>query len=187
MTRWPKPETICGWLIGASGSSPRKRAHPGDAVALDDVVGVDHVLDPGNGGHVAADDDGRPAARISRTMRHISRTLPTLTMIDEMPTMSYWLSRSSFAKASRVGKSSTVEGAEIFSWIIMNAPRAVEHAQGERALLARHLVVVQLHRVDGAAAELIVLRVGTEDGSEQDTGLAALGVLDHLNSDRLVR
>ena len=52
-------------------------------------------------------------------MRHISRTLPTLTMMEEMPTMSYWCAVSSRAKASRVGKSSTVQGAEMFSWIIM--------------------------------------------------------------------
>ncbi len=32
--------------------------------------------------------------------------------------MSYWLSRSSWAKASRVGKSRTVVGAEMFCWIM---------------------------------------------------------------------
>ena len=63
-------------------------AHPGDAVAAHDVVGVDHVLDAGDRRDVPADHDRRTWAKCARTMRHISRTLPTLTMIDEMPTMS---------------------------------------------------------------------------------------------------
>ncbi len=40
-------------------------------------------------------------------------------MIEEIPTMSYSAAFSSRAKSSRVGKSSTVQGAEIFCWIIM--------------------------------------------------------------------
>ena len=48
------------------------------------------------------------------------------------------------------------------------APRAVRHPQRERSLRARHLVVVQLHRVDRAAAELVVPRERTEDGREKN-------------------
>ena len=51
---------------------------------------------------------------IRRTIRHISRTLPTFTMMEEMPTISYSLARNSASKASRVGKSSTVVGADMF-------------------------------------------------------------------------
>ena len=40
-------------------------------------------------------------------------------MIEEIPTTSYCRLVSSRAKSSRVGKSSTVDGAEMFSWIIM--------------------------------------------------------------------
>ena len=53
-----------------------------------------------------------------RTVRHISRTFPILTMMEEMPTMSYWLASNSASKVSRVGKSRTVVGAEMFCWII---------------------------------------------------------------------
>ena len=49
-----------------------------------------------------------------------------------------------------------------------DAPRTVEHPQRERALLAGHLVLVQLHRVDRPAAELVVLRVGPEYRGEED-------------------
>jgi hypothetical protein len=41
-----------------------------------------------------------------------------------------------------------------------SVPRAVKHAQREAILLARNLVVVELHRIDGTAAKFIVLRVG---------------------------
>ena len=51
---------------------------------------------------------------IRRTIRHISRTLPTFTMIEEMPTISYSFCPQFRFEASRVGKSSTVIGAEIF-------------------------------------------------------------------------
>ena len=39
----------------------------------------------------------------------------------------------------------------------------------EGALHARHLVVIELHRVDGAAAVRVVLGVGTEDAGQQDS------------------
>jgi hypothetical protein len=45
-----------------------------------------------------------------------------------------------------------------------DAPGAVEHAERKRPLLARHLVVVQLHRVDRSTPELVILRVRAEDG-----------------------
>jgi hypothetical protein len=82
----PKPETISGCRTGASG--PRRgSAHPGDAVAAHEVVGVHHLLDAGNGRDVAADHD-LECGDSSRTIRHISRTLPTFTMMEEMPTTS---------------------------------------------------------------------------------------------------
>ena len=64
-----------------------------------------------------------------------------------------------------------------------DAPGAMKHAQRERSLLARYLVVVQLHGIDGAAAELVVLRIRTEYGAEQYARIFALGVDFHsLNS-----
>ena len=61
-----------------------------------------------------------------------------------------------------------------------NAPRAVEHTEREWPLFAGHLIVIQLHRVDFAAPEFIVLRIRPKDGTEQNTGLAALGMSWHL-------
>ena len=55
------------------------------------------------------------------------------------------------------------------------SPRAMKHAQGEAALLAGDLVVIQLHRIDGAATEFVVLRVGTETELNSTRALAPLG------------
>ena len=63
-----------------------------------------------------------------------------------------------------------------------DAPGAVKHAEGERPLLTGHLVVIQLHGVDLAAAELVVLRVGTENGTEEDAGANALWMLLHFKT-----
>ena len=87
MHRRSKPERVAGCWIGRVGSSPRySRIHampspftmwsasiicstPGMAATWPPTT----IVEPGES---------------SRTMRHISRTLPMLTMIDEMPTMS---------------------------------------------------------------------------------------------------
>jgi hypothetical protein len=87
MTRRSKPDESRGMADRGLGVFAQVAAHPFDAVAFDDVVGVQNVLDAGDGGDVP------PTTMVecgesSRTMRHISRALPTLTMMAEMPTMS---------------------------------------------------------------------------------------------------
>ncbi len=52
-------------------------------------------------------------------------------------------------------------------------PGSIERAKREGMLDPRHLVVVQLHRVDHAAAVLIVLSVGAEDAEQQHSRLRA--------------
>ena len=52
-----------------------------------------------------------------RIMRHISRTLAMFTMIEEIPMTPYGCAVISRSKSFRVGKSRTVQGAEIFAWI----------------------------------------------------------------------
>ena len=96
----------------------QEAAHPGDAVAAHDVVGVDHRLDAGNGGHVPADHD----RGLRRELAHHAAHLAHLADVDDDrgdadDVVVGWRC-SSAAKASRVGKSSTVVGAEMFSWII---------------------------------------------------------------------
>ncbi len=87
MMRVSRPETIAGWWMGAWSSSPKYRriqempspramwsasiiaSRPGMAATCPPTT----ITEPGES---------------SRTMRHISMTLRTLMMIEEMPTMS---------------------------------------------------------------------------------------------------
>ena len=67
----------------------------------------------------------------------------------------------------------------MFSWIIM-MPHERWNIRNEKASLgARHLVMVKLHRVDAAAAELIILRVRSENGGQKNAGTCALWVKTH--------
>ena len=96
-----------------------------------------------------------------------------LGMIDEMPTTSYWCVRISSMKRSSVGKSSSVQGASMFAWIIIRPQLRWNIRSENGALGPRHLVVVKLHRVHPPAAVLVVLAVGPEDAGQQHAGLRA--------------
>ena len=50
-----------------------------------------------------------------------------------------------------------------------DAPGAMEHSQGESALSASHLIMVQLHGIDGAAAKFVVLRIRPKNGAQKHT------------------
>jgi hypothetical protein len=52
----------------------------------------------------------------------------------------------------------------------------MEHAQRKAALCACDLIVIKLHRIDGAAAKFIVSGVRAEDRTQQDAGLRSLGM-----------
>jgi hypothetical protein len=52
----------------------------------------------------------------------------------------------------------------------------MKHAQRKAALPACNLIVVELHRVDGAAAKFVILRVWAENGTQQNSSLRALGM-----------
>lgn len=52
----------------------------------------------------------------------------------------------------------------------------MKQAQRVAALRARDRVVIKLHRIDGAAAKFVVLRVRSEDRTQQNAGLRSLGV-----------
>src|ERR1700690_574242 len=62
-------------------------------------------------------------------------------------------------------------------------PGSVEHANRELALLARDLVVIQLHGIDGAAAEIVSLGVGAKNAAQQNAGIGTKGMRGwHINS-----
>jgi hypothetical protein len=50
---------------------------------------------------------------------------------------------------------------------------AMKHAKRETSLSARHLILIQFHRVDFTAAVFILLSVRPENASQQDTSLGS--------------
>ena len=59
----------------------------------------------------------------------------------------------------------------------------MKHPQGERALHAGDLVVIELHRIDGPAAVLVVLSIRPEHRGQQDAGAHSFGVLLKTHDD----
>lgn len=57
---------------GSSGVLTEERAHPGNAVATDDVIGVDHLRESGDGGDVSADDDGGTGRELADHAAHFA-------------------------------------------------------------------------------------------------------------------
>jgi hypothetical protein len=53
-------------------SFTQEGAHPRHPLPADDVVGVDHRLQSRRGGHVAADDDGRPGCIAPHEPAHLA-------------------------------------------------------------------------------------------------------------------
>ena len=174
-------EAIGGWRMGASvdprpgtrGTSacPRRarcgrrrcgRSRPGMAATCPPTTIVD-------------------CGECSRTRRHISRTLPTFD--DDRARCRRCRSGASCSSCDEALARGKVQhacsGAEMLAWMSMRPQERWNMRSENGALLARDLVVVQLHRVDGAAAELVVLGVGAEDRGEQDTGPRAFRMAGH--------
>ena len=178
MVRPPKPDTISGWRTGALVVLAQESAHPRNAVALHDVVGVDHVLDPGNRRHMAAHHDGGARRHASHHPAHLGHLADVHDNRSDPHDVVRMRGELRFERLAR-GEVQDRGGRADILLDHQDAPRAVEHPQREWPLFARHLIVVQLHRVDLAAAEFVVLRVGAEDGTEEDAGLGTLRVSGH--------
>jgi hypothetical protein len=149
--------------------------HPGDALATDDVVGVDHVTEAGKGSDVSPDDDGgvgRKLAHHAAHFAHLADVRDDRGNADDVVRVGLELAGEGVASGKiqqRARRGDVVLDHH-------DSPGAVKHAQGESALRAGDLVVVKLHGIDGAAAEFVVLRVGAKDRGEQHSGVTAFGV-----------
>src|SRR5436305_1908992 len=53
----------------------------------------------------------------------------------------------------------------------------MEHPQGKTALFAGYLVVIKLHRIDGAAAEFVVARIRPKYRAQQHAGSSSFRML----------
>ena len=139
----------------------KKPAHPANAFPLDDVVGIDPLFQIGSIGDMSADDDDRLGLMLSDQPTHPPYlekigndgadpnhiVLSGLDLLDE-PTLR--------GKVQERARSLQVHLDE------HESPGSVEGAQREGVLHSRHLVVIQLHRVEQPAAVLIVLSIGAE-------------------------
>src|SRR5450755_3264534 len=140
---------------------PEELAEPADALAFDYMIGVKHPLDVRNGGHMSADDD----RRFRRVLTHEAAHLAHLADVrddagnpDDVVMISLQLFDEPFARGE-------VEQRRWDGYVLLDqhdAPGAVVHAQRKRPLRPRHLVVIELERVDRSAAELIVARERAE-------------------------
>src|SRR5208282_4448307 len=153
--------------------------HPRDPFSAYDMVSVDHRLRVGNRSHVSTHHN----YRIRRQFPYHAAHLPHLANIhdDRRDPDDVVVVLGQFTgKGLAVGKiEHTARRRNIFL-NHHNAPGAMEHAQREAALGARDLVVIELHRIDGAAAKFVVLRIRPEDRTQQYASVTTLGVSFHL-------
>src|ERR1035437_7260248 len=176
-------EVECGGEIGVVDGGvdffAEVLTHPGDAVAFDNVVGIQHFLHPWNGGDVAAHDERGARGEFAR---HAARIAGFADVDDDRGDADDVIVVGGEFAGKGLARGEVQDGAGGGDVPLdhEDAPGTVETAQGERALAARYLVVIELHRVDGAAAVGIILRVRAEDGGEQDPGLGSFGMcLNH--------
>ena len=141
-------------------------AEPADALALDDVIGIEDPLYAGDGGNVTADDDDR----LRGVLPHQSAHLAHLADIDDDPGNPDEIVAVGLQLPDEAPAGGKVEQRRGYGEVLLDqheTPGAVMHAQRERSLRTRDLVVIKLERVDGAASELIVTCEGAKHRREE--------------------
>ena len=154
--------------------------HPGDAVALHDVVGIQHLLHAGNGRNVTAHDD----RRARREFPHHPAHLPRLAHVhdDRRDADNVVVVCGEFLCEGLACREIQHRAGRVDVPLDhQDAPGTMETAQRERALPARDLIMIELHRIDGAASVSVILRIRAEDGGKEDSGLASFWM--RLNHD----
>ena len=177
-----QPHHTLAESTGDQGMLDRRRSifaqegtHPTNAFAFDDEIGVDDLIEVRNRSHVATDDDRgmrRELPHHTAHVLHLAHIHHDAGNADHVVMLRGQL----FLK---VRERREVEHGGWSADVLLDkhdAPGAVEHAQRVRTLFAGDLVMVQLHRIDAAATELVILRIWTEDTGEQNTSLTALGM-----------
>ena len=157
----PETRNDLRWRIGRSTASPRKRRNQATPSPLTWSASI-RTGQVGDVRDVPADDE----LRYWRINAHIFATFPWLGMIAVMPsniifpleelgeTIPAWGSRAPCKEPQMLAEMSMIPQ---LRWNIRRRTGA-----------ARHLVVIQLHRVQPAAAVLVVHAVRPEDAGQQD-------------------
>jgi len=150
-------------------------SHPGNALAAHDVVRIDHLVDAGYGGDMPADHNRRVRRKLADHAAHFTHfgdVHDDRGDSDDVVCMRGDLTLE--IVSSREIKNGAGRGNIRLDQ--HNAPGAMEHAQRKAALRACDLIVIELHRIDGAAAELVVSRVRAENRTQPDAGLRSFGM-----------
>ncbi len=164
-----------GWAMGCEGSSPRIRRIHATPSPFTKWSASTHPLDARESRDVPAYDD----RRVRRVLAHEAAHLADLADVDDDSRDADDVVAAAGELARRSAHGWEVEQRRWRGDVVLDeldAPRPVEHPKRERALFAGHLVLVPLHRVDGPAAELVVLGVRPEYRREEDSGVNALGM-----------
>ena len=107
-----------GMRDGRVGIFAEIAAHPGDALAAHHVIGINQFVEAGNGRDVSADDNGgvgRELAYAAAHLAHLAEIGDDAGDADNVVVVRGQLA----LEAGRVGKSSSVLGAEMLRWIII--------------------------------------------------------------------
>ena len=143
-------------------------AEPAHALAADDVIGVDPLDQIGHVGDVPADDDRGVRLILPDQLAHLLHLRRVRN--DRRDADDVVLPRAKlFDEAVERGEVQQRAGGFDVRLNHHQAPTAMEHPQRERALRARHLIMVELHRVHSPAAVFVVLAVGPEDARQQNS------------------
>src|SRR3954469_19634581 len=149
--------------------------HPRDTFPADDVVRVDHLLYSRYGRDMATNHNGRAWRQLADHPAHFAHLGYVHDDRGNPDHIVVMLSNL----ALEIFPGGKIENRARRGNVCLDqhdAPGTMEHAQREAALRPCDLIVVKLHRIDGAAAELVVSRVWAEDGTQQEAGLRSLGM-----------
>jgi len=160
------------------GILAEERAQPANPFTPDDVVGVNHAGDLRDRRDVPAHHDRRRRGVLAHEAAHLAHLADVhddgrdaddvVLVLGNLSNET--LARGKVENGARRGDVVLKEG---------QRPGAMEHAQGERPLLARHLVVIELDRVDFARSEFVVDGERFEDGGQENARAGALRVCVH--------
>ncbi len=167
---------------GAVRIFAQETAKPGDPFPFDDVVCVDSRIEIREVGDMTAHDDRRVRQVLADKLTHLPDLEPVRDDAAD-PDNIVVLVADLLDEAIQAGKIQQRAGRVDVGLDEHQAPRTMELPQREGTLDPGHLVVIQLHRVQGPAAVFIVLGIGPEDACQQDAGSRSGG----MTRDRLGR
>ncbi len=152
---------------------------PADSLAADDQVCVDHPIEPLFVADVPADHNRRGRLMPTDQLAHL---LDLAYIGDDGADTDHVIGVFTDLFRETLQRGEIQEGAGGIE-VGLNHHQSegtMKHPERESPLDARHLILIQFHRVDPAASVFVIPGVRAEDTREQDAGAASEG-MDWLN------